>query len=86
MKNELYYFDHEVAAFLNITLNRLRNKVSAGDFLPPRIEPPGCRQRLWPQKQFHEWLEMHTVTTNQTNQVQNTKMHVFKPLSNGVTK
>ena len=69
MKNELYYFDHEVAVFFNITLNRLRNKVSAGDSLPPRIEPPGCRHRLWPKNQFHEWLEMHTVTTTKTKQV-----------------
>jgi hypothetical protein len=56
-----YYTDHELADLLGISLARLRNKVSAGNPLPPRIEPPGCRHRLWPCDAVHEWLEQFTI-------------------------
>ena len=57
-----YYTDTEVAGLLGISLGRLRNKLCAGNPLPPRIQPPGCRNRLWPCKAAHEWLEQFTVT------------------------
>ena len=59
-----YYTDANVAALLGITVARLRNKVCATDPLPPRIQPPGCRQRLWPRKEVHAWLDQHTVISS----------------------
>ena len=39
-----YYTDKEVAGLLGISLGRLRNKLSAGQPLPPRIQPPRLPQ------------------------------------------
>lgn len=58
----LYYTDMEIARLLGISLGRLRNKLSDGSPLPPRIQPPGCRTRLWPRSAVHAWLEQFTVT------------------------
>ncbi len=58
-----YYTDQEMARLLGISLGRLRNKLTAGNPLPPRIQPPGCRHRLWPCKAVHAWLDQFTVTT-----------------------
>ena len=60
-KHEKYYTDAEIAALLGISLGRLRNKLCAGSPLPPRIKPPGCRNRLWPCQAVHDWLEQFTV-------------------------
>jgi hypothetical protein len=57
-----YYTDAEIAGLLGISLGRLRNKLCAGSPLPPRIQPPGCRHRLWPCQAVHDWLEQFTVT------------------------
>ena len=57
-----YYTDADIARLLGISLGRLRNKLTAGDPLPPRIEPPGCRHRLWPCQAVHAWLARYTVT------------------------
>lgn len=61
-KDGKYYTDNEIAGLLGISLGRLRNKLSAGQPLPPRIQPPGCRNRLWPCYAVHEWLEQFTIT------------------------
>ena len=58
-----YYSDDEVARLLGITVGRLRNKLSAGSPLPPRIQPPGCRYRLWPCAEVHEWLAQFMMCT-----------------------
>ena len=58
-----YYTDQEMARLLGISLGRLRNKLTAGQPLPPRIQPPGCRHRLWPCQAVHAWLEQYTITT-----------------------
>ena len=42
----IYYTDEDIAQLLGISLGRLRNKLTAGSPLPPRIQPPGCRNRL----------------------------------------
>lgn len=57
-----YYSGQEIAALLGISLGRLRNKLCAGNPLPPRIQPPGCRNRLWPRIAVHAWLEQFIVT------------------------
>lgn len=57
-----YYNDEEVAGLLGISLGRLRNKLCAGNPLPPRIEPPGCRHRLWPRQAVHDWLEQFMIS------------------------
>jgi len=57
-----YYTDTEIAGLLGISLGRLRNKLCADSPLPPRIQPPGCRNRLWSCQAVHDWLEQFTVT------------------------
>jgi len=57
-----YYTDTEMAGLLGISLGRLRNKLCAGSPLPPRIQPPGCRNLLWPCRAVHDWLEQFTIT------------------------
>jgi hypothetical protein len=57
-----YYTDSEIAGLLGISIGRLRNKLCAGSPLAPRIQPPGCRNRLWPCRGVHDWLEQFTVT------------------------
>jgi hypothetical protein len=57
-----YYTDNEIARLLGISLGRLRNKLCAGSPLPPRIRPPGCRNRLWPSQAVHEWLAQFTIS------------------------
>jgi hypothetical protein len=60
-KDGQYYTDMEIAELLGISLGRLRNKLCAGSPLPPRIQPPGCRHRLWPCQAVHDWLEQFIV-------------------------
>lgn len=62
-ENQKYYTDPEIAELLGISLGRLRNKISAGQALPPRIQPPGFRQRLWPSLAVHEWLDQYMIST-----------------------
>ena len=57
-----YYTDSDIAGLLGISLGRLRNKLSAGQPLPPRIQPPGCRNRLWPSQAVNDWLKQFTIT------------------------
>ena len=64
-KGGKYYTDDEIAILLGISLGRLRNKLSAGHPLPPRIQPPGCRNRLWSCEAVHEWLAQCTVTATE---------------------
>ena len=59
----LYYTDQDIARLLGISIGRLRNKLTAGSALPPRIQPPGCRNRLWPREAVHAWLEQFLITS-----------------------
>ena len=63
-KHGKYYTDTEIAGLLGISLGRLCNKLCAGSPLPPRIQPPGCRNRLWPCQAVHDWLEQFTITVS----------------------
>jgi excisionase family DNA binding protein len=65
-----YYTDQEMAQLLGISLGRLRNKLTAGSPLPPRIQPPGCRTRLWPREAVHAWLEQFLLTDGADRQAQ----------------
>jgi hypothetical protein len=51
-----FLHDEDVAVLLRVSLKSLRNKIEAGDPLPPRSEPPGMRVRLWPKRQVEEWI------------------------------
>ena len=62
--NVEYYSDLDVAKLLNLSVGRLRNKISRGENLPRRIQPPGCRHRLWLKKEVHRWLEQYSVSSN----------------------
>ncbi|MDJ0861541.1 MAG: hypothetical protein QNK18_07615 [Gammaproteobacteria bacterium] len=62
MGEGVYYTDQDIARLLGISLGRLRNKLTAGSPLPPRIQPPGCRSRLWPKAAVHAWLEQFLIT------------------------
>jgi hypothetical protein len=68
-RNGTYYTDDEVAGLLGISLGRLRNKLCAGNPLPPRIEPPGCRHRLWPCQAVHDWLDKFTISVGEVQKV-----------------
>ena len=59
----LYYTDQDIAQLLGISLGRLRNKLTAGKPLPPGIQAPGCRNRLWPKAAVHAWLEQFLITS-----------------------
>lgn len=48
--------DEDIAKLFNMTLKGLRNKVDAGDPLPPYTDLPGLRVRLWPRKAVEEWI------------------------------
>ena len=61
-KDGEYYTDMEIAGLLGISPGRLRNKLCAGSPLAPRMQPPGCRHRLWPCQAVHDCLEQFTVT------------------------
>ena len=69
-KDGKYYTDKEVARLLGISLGRLRNKLSAGHPLPPRIEPPGYRNRLWSCEAVHDWLAQFTRPGNEAPRAQ----------------
>lgn len=69
-KENNYYTDIEIADLLGISLGRLRNKLSAGHALPPRIQPPGCRNRLWSREAVHQWLDQFTIMPADTRQGQ----------------
>ena len=58
-----YYTDQDIAELLGISIGRLRNELTAGSPLPPRIQPPGCRNRLWPREVVHAWLEQFLITS-----------------------
>ena len=62
-----YYTDNDIAQLLGISIGRLRNKLTAGSPLPPRIQPPGCRNRLWLREAVHAWLEQFLVTSSVTD-------------------
>ncbi len=59
----MYYTDQDMARLLGISLGRLRNKLTSGSPLPPRIQPPGCRNRLWPKEAVHAWLGQFLTTS-----------------------
>lgn len=65
--------DKELACLLGISVKALRNKISAGSKLPKRIQPPGCKTRLWRKQDVYEWLETYTVI----NSVENTSIRRF---------
>lgn len=75
----LYYNDTDVARLLGISIGRLRNKLVAGNPLPPRIQPPGCRQRLWLRSAVHEWLEQFTITVTEHVKPDETTRHRGRP-------
>lgn len=60
-----FLHDEDVACLLKVGVDALRNKVLAGDPLPPRSEPPGMRVRLWPRRAVEEWvLQFVTPSSN----------------------
>jgi len=57
-----YLTDKEFSELLGISIGRLRNKVSGGENLPRRIEPNGCRTRLWPAEEVYMWLDKYLIS------------------------
>lgn len=56
-----FYHDEDVAKMLGISLAGLRNKVDAGDALPPHTKLPRIRARLWPKKETHDWIRQFLI-------------------------
>jgi predicted DNA-binding transcriptional regulator AlpA len=61
---EEYLNDTQLAKLLGISLQALRNKISANNPLPPRIEPPGCKHRLWMTSEVENWLHQFIIKEN----------------------
>ena len=51
-----YLYDKELAARLQITVQSLRNAISLGDPLPPRIQIPNKAVRLWERDAADDWF------------------------------
>ena len=60
MKNK-YLSDREIAELLGISVAALRNKIACGAALPPRIQPSGCKHRLWSIDDVQKWLKKFRV-------------------------
>ena len=75
----IYYTDKEVARLLCISLGRLRNKLCAGNPLSPRLQPPGCRHRLWPCRAVHDWLEQFSISVANWPQAGNERRRRGRP-------
>ena len=56
-----YLTDAELAALLGISVGRLRNKIVNGDALPPRLQIPGAKNRLWPLDAVETWLQQFVI-------------------------
>ncbi len=56
-----YYHDDDIADLLGISVAGLRNKVDAGDALPPHTKLPRIRARLWPKKETHDWIRQFLI-------------------------
>lgn len=73
-----YLSDQNVADILGISLKSLYNKINLQHPLPTYICPPSSRVRLWPEKDFHEWLsqfrsETSTSVNGQLNRIKRCK-------------
>ena len=53
---DAFFHDEDIAKLFKMTLRGLRNKIDAGDPLPPYTNLPGLRVRLWPRKAVEEWV------------------------------
>lgn len=70
MVEDDYLSDAEIAELLGITTQGLRNKVSSKAPLPPRVQLPGCRHRLWPAQGFRAWVKQHEISDDAAPQSQ----------------
>ena len=62
MMNDFFLTDAQVAGFLSISIETLRNKIVAGDPLPPFRQIPNCRARIWLADEFRKWLMEQPIT------------------------
>ena len=54
--DDKYLHDAAIASLLGISVASLRNKLSAGDPLPPCWSLPGVRARLWRRCDVEHWI------------------------------
>lgn len=86
---DYYFTDAQLAALLGISVVRLRNKVSAQEPLPPYIQPPGCRKRLWNREQVNDWLSRFTIVREGSQRGRGAKALRYseeRPLSKAVLR
>jgi len=69
-----YLTDDDVCQILSINIQSLRNKIHLGHPLPPYILPPASRKRLWPRKEFHDWLASFIVQETSVNSLEMSKI------------
>ncbi len=69
-KEHRYLRDKDVADILGISLKSLYNKINLRHPLPAYICPPSTRIRLWPEKDFHEWLSRFRCESSSPNDTQ----------------
>ena len=54
--SEIYGNDDDICKVFGISKSRLRAKLSANEPLPPRIEIPESRVRLWRMSEVYNWI------------------------------
>ena len=65
--DKTYLTDTEAAKKLGISLSRLRGRIHEGTALPPRIEVPNSRIRLWDLEDIQNWLDQHKKVNHHPN-------------------
>lgn len=48
--------DKDVAGLLGISVDRLQKRIQAGEIVPPYIQVPGSRSRIWDMDDVDTWL------------------------------
>jgi predicted DNA-binding transcriptional regulator AlpA len=84
--DKTYLSDAEAAQKLGISLSRLRSRIHEGAPLPPRIEVPNSRIRLWDLEDIQNWLDQHKKIHHHSNSAVFTKSVANKRSNNSLKK
>jgi len=49
--------DHDVADLLGISIDRLQKRIQGGELVPPYIQVPGAKSRIWDMDEVETWLK-----------------------------
>jgi len=60
-QEEKYWDETKLAEVLRMSVGTVRNRYSQGLAMPPYIQLPGSRVRLWKGEAVHAWLDSQMV-------------------------